>query len=100
MKPHTPSQFQPWLRLVLGVLGAASFGAGVAAVFMSKDGPGAGVLIGFGRLVLVAALLGDAIEASTSNALMLSSGFKREVMSNESQPWPLCKQSQARATRS
>jgi hypothetical protein len=33
-----------------------------AAVFLSDDGPGAGVLIGFGGVVLVAALLGDAIE--------------------------------------
>jgi hypothetical protein len=63
MQPHTPSQFRPWLRLVLGVLGAASFGAGVAAVFLTKDGPGAGVLIGFGGVVLVVALLGDAIES-------------------------------------
>jgi hypothetical protein len=63
VQPHTPSPFRPWLRLVLGVLGAASFGAGVAAVFLAKDGPGAGVLIGFGGVVLVVALLGDAIES-------------------------------------
>jgi hypothetical protein len=63
VQPRGPSQFRPWLRLVLGFFGAASFGVGVAAVFLNKDGPGTGVLIGFGGVVLVLALLGDAIES-------------------------------------
>lgn len=63
MQTRHSLQFRPWLRLALGFLGAASFGAGVAAVFLNKDGPGAGVLIGFGGVVLVVALLGDAVES-------------------------------------
>jgi hypothetical protein len=58
-----PSPFSPWLRLLLGVLGAAAFGAGVAAVFLSTNGTGTGVLIAFGGVVLVLALLGDRIES-------------------------------------
>lgn len=58
-----PSPFSPWLRLFLGVLGAGSFGAGVAAVFLTTNGTGTGVLVAFGGIVLVLALLGDRIES-------------------------------------
>jgi hypothetical protein len=63
MPLFSPSPFSPWLRLLLGMLGAASFGAGVAAVFLSTNGTGTGVLIAFGGVVLVLALLGDRIES-------------------------------------
>ena len=63
MPLFSPSPFSPWLRLLLGVLGAGSFGAGVAAVFLSANGTGTGVLVAFGGIVLVLALLGDRIES-------------------------------------
>jgi hypothetical protein len=52
-----------WLRLLLGALGAGSFGAGVAAVFVSANGTGTGVLLAFGGTVFVLALLGDGVES-------------------------------------
>ena len=58
----SPSPFGPWFRLLLGVLGAASFGAGVSAVFLTLNGTGTGVLLAFGGSVLVLALFGDRIE--------------------------------------
>jgi hypothetical protein len=57
------SAFGIGLRLVLGLLGAGSFGAGMLAVFVSDNGTGTGVLLAFGGLVLVVALLGSRIEA-------------------------------------
>jgi hypothetical protein len=63
MPLFSPSPFSLWLRLLLGMLGAASFGAGVAAVFLSTNGTGTGVLVAFGGIVLVLALLGDRIES-------------------------------------
>ena len=51
------------LRVTLGVLGAASFGAGIFGVFVSDNGTGTGVLIAFGGVVSVLALLGDRIES-------------------------------------
>jgi hypothetical protein len=62
--PSLPqSPFGPWLRLLLGLLGGASFGTGVVAVFVTENGTGTGVLLGFGGIVLVVALLGDRIES-------------------------------------
>jgi hypothetical protein len=63
MPLFSQSPFRLWLRLLLGVLGAASFGAGVVAVFVSMNGTGTGVLLAFGGVVLVLALLGDRIES-------------------------------------
>jgi len=63
MSPRSSSPFQVWLRLLLGLLGAGSFGAGVAAVFVTENGTGTGVLITFGGILLVLALLGDRIES-------------------------------------
>jgi hypothetical protein len=57
------SPFQLWLRLVLGALGAGSFGAGAVAVFVTQNGTGAAVLITFGGILMVLALLGDRIES-------------------------------------
>ena len=63
MPSFSSSPFQPWLRLILGGLGAASFGAGTVAVFTTANGTGAGVLLAFGGILLVLALLGDRIES-------------------------------------
>jgi hypothetical protein len=59
LEPSLPQ----WLRVLLGVLGGASFGAGAVALFMHNNGTGTGVLIGFGGILLVLALLGDRIQS-------------------------------------
>ncbi|MGQ4389896.1 hypothetical protein [Streptomyces sp. SAS_270] len=56
------SQFTPVLRGLTGLLGAAAFGTGVFAVFVTPNG-GAGVLLAFGGVLLVLALLGSRIES-------------------------------------
>lgn len=57
------ASFGPGLRLVLGILGAGSLGAGAVAVYVTDNGTGAAVLTTFGGIVLVLALLGDRIES-------------------------------------
>jgi hypothetical protein len=57
------SSFGQWQRVLLAVFGAGSFGAGVAAVFLTSNGTGSGVLVGLGGTVVVLALLGDRIES-------------------------------------
>ncbi|QIY68885.1 hypothetical protein HEP84_06375 [Streptomyces sp. RLB1-33] len=57
------SPFTPVLRVLTGLLGAASFGTGVFAVFVTQNGTGTGVLLAFGGVLLVLALLGDRIES-------------------------------------
>lgn len=56
------STFSGPIRLVLGLLGAGSFGAGVLAVFKTDNGTGAAVLLAFGGILLVLAILGNRIE--------------------------------------
>ena len=56
------SQFTPVLRVTTGLLGAGAFGTGVLAVFVTPNG-GAGVLLAFGGVLLVLALLGNRIES-------------------------------------
>ncbi|GAB3808794.1 hypothetical protein [Micromonospora zhanjiangensis] len=51
------------LRVVLGLLGAGSFGAGTAAVFITENGTGSAVLLAFGGVLLFLALLGDRAES-------------------------------------
>ncbi|SDQ35118.1 hypothetical protein [Thermostaphylospora chromogena] len=51
------------MRLVLGALGAGSFGTGVVAVFVTENGTGSAVLLAFGGLLLVFALIGERIES-------------------------------------
>jgi len=63
MQPRSGPAFQPRLRLLVGVLGGASFAGGVAAVFLTANGTGTGVLITFGGILLVLAMLGDRIES-------------------------------------
>jgi hypothetical protein len=47
----------------MGLLGAGSFGTGVAAVFVTENGTGTGVLLGVGGAFLVLAVLGDRMES-------------------------------------
>jgi len=61
--PSAPSPFTLGLRLIMGLLGAGSFGAGVLAVFATENGAGAGMLLAFGGVLLVLALLGNRIES-------------------------------------
>ena len=56
------STFSGPIRIVLGLLGAGSFGAGVLAVFRTENGTGAAVLLAFGGILLVLAILGSRIE--------------------------------------
>lgn len=64
MEPgSTSSQFTPLLRVLMGLLGAGAFGTGVLAVFVTQNGNGAGVLLAFGGVLLVLALLGNRIES-------------------------------------
>ncbi|WP_159401554.1 hypothetical protein [Streptomyces sp. NRRL F-5053] len=62
----------PVLRVLLGLLGAASFGTGVLAVFVARDGAGTAVLIAFGGALLVLALLGDRVESLEFGGTSLS----------------------------
>jgi hypothetical protein len=57
------STFTIGLRLLLGLLGAGSFGVGVLAVFTTENGSGTAVLLVFGGGLLVLALLGNRIES-------------------------------------
>lgn len=57
------SSFGQWQRVLLAVFGVGSFGAGVAAVFLTSNGTGSGVLVGLGGTVVVLALLWDRIES-------------------------------------
>lgn len=57
------STFTIGLRLLLGLLGAGSFGVGVLAVFRTENGSGTAVLLVFGGGLLVLALLGNRIES-------------------------------------
>ncbi|MEU0052628.1 hypothetical protein ABZ299_23235 [Streptomyces sp. NPDC006184] len=64
MEPRpTPSLLTPVLRVLTGLLGAGSFGTGVLAVFVTQNGTGTGVLLAFGGVLLVLALLGNRIES-------------------------------------
>lgn len=64
MKPSAqPYPFTLGLRLLMGLLGAGSFGVGVLAVFRTQNGTGAGVLLTFGGILLVLAMLGNRIES-------------------------------------
>ncbi|MFF7726828.1 hypothetical protein [Streptomyces sp. NPDC008001] len=64
MEPRpSPPLFTPALRVLTGLLGAGSFGAGTLAVFTTENGTGAGVLLAFGGVLLVLALLGSRVES-------------------------------------
>ncbi|MGH3796321.1 MAG: hypothetical protein ACRDRT_12445 [Pseudonocardiaceae bacterium] len=64
MKPSAqPYPFTFGLRLLMGLLGAGSFGVGVLAVFTTQNGTGAGVLLAFGGTLLVLVMLSNHIES-------------------------------------
>ena len=50
------------IRVAAGVLGAAMFGTGVAAVFATENGPGAATLLAIGAAFVSFAALGDRIQ--------------------------------------
>jgi len=56
------SPFSGPVRAILGLLGLGSFGLGAWAVFVTDNGGGAAVLVGFGGLLVVLAVLGGRIE--------------------------------------
>src|SRR4029453_637521 len=58
-----PSAFAGPVRVILGLLGAGSFAAGVLAVFVTENGTGTAVLLPLGGLLLVLAILGNRIES-------------------------------------
>ncbi|MFE0633166.1 hypothetical protein ACFW3D_40320 [Streptomyces sp. NPDC058864] len=59
----TSGPFTPVLRVLACVLGAASFGTGVLAVFVTENGTGTAVLLIFGGVLLVFGLLGNRVES-------------------------------------
>ncbi|MEU6412839.1 hypothetical protein [Microbispora sp. NPDC046933] len=63
MDSPLPLTMKPWTRILMGVLGAVSFVAGAIAVFVTENGLGAAVLVVFGGVVMVLALLGSSIES-------------------------------------
>lgn len=89
MEPPAPSSpFTPGLRLLLGLLGAGSFGTGVLAVFVTENGTGAGVLLAFGGVVLIVALLGNRIESFEFGGAKLrlrAAAAERFALAEESQ---------------
>ncbi|WP_220503944.1 hypothetical protein [Microbispora sp. H13382] len=54
---------RPWTRILMGLLGAVSFVAGVIAVFITQNELGAAVLVVLGGVLLVLALWGSSIES-------------------------------------
>lgn len=71
MRDRSSSLFQPWLRLVLGTLGAVSIGAGVTAVFVTVNGTGTAVLLALGGILLALAVLGDRIRLRAEGSALL-----------------------------
>jgi hypothetical protein len=53
----------PLARVMVGLLGAAVFGTGVAAVFTTENGTGAAALLAIGAGFVVIAALGDQLES-------------------------------------
>lgn len=59
----TPTGFARLRRVLVGLLGAGSFGTGVCAVFVTENGTGTGALLGLGGVLLVVALFEDRLES-------------------------------------
>jgi hypothetical protein len=62
-RPDNASPFTPLVRILLALLGTGSFGAGTLAVFVTENGTGSAVLLAFGGVLLVLAVLGTGIES-------------------------------------
>jgi hypothetical protein len=90
MEGPPSSAFTPAVRLVVGLLGAGSFGTGVLAVFVSDNGTGTGVLLAFGGVVLVLALLGGRIESIEFGGAAL------RLRANAAEKFSLAEQSEQR----
>lgn len=64
MAPRSASPlFTPVMRILMGLLGAGTFGTGVLAVFVTENGTGTGVLLVMGGGLLVFSMLGNRIES-------------------------------------
>jgi hypothetical protein len=59
----TLTTLTPVMRVLLGLLGAGSFGTGVYALFVTENDVGTGVLLAFGGVLIVLALLGNRLES-------------------------------------
>ncbi|MGH3345118.1 MAG: hypothetical protein ACRDPK_20050 [Carbonactinosporaceae bacterium] len=84
----TRSPFTPGPRMLLGLLGAGSFGTGVLAVFVTENGTGTGVLLALGAVMLVLALLGDRIESleyGGARLRMRAAAAERFALADESE---------------
>ncbi|MFD9096958.1 hypothetical protein [Streptomyces collinus] len=80
--------FTPVLRMLTGLLGAMSFGTGVLAVFVTQNGTGTGVLLAFGGVLVVLALLGNRIESFEFGGTKLklrAAAAERFAMAEESE---------------
>ena len=87
MERTSASTFTTGLRLLLGLLGTGSFAAGVLAVFVSDNGTGTGVLLGFGGILIVLALLGnriDSFEFGGAKLRLRASAAEKLVLAEES----------------
>lgn len=62
----------PLLRIVALVFGAAVFGAGVAAVFVTDNGTGAAALLAIGAAAMVASALGDRVQSVEMGGVSLT----------------------------
>jgi hypothetical protein len=82
------SPFTPALRVLTGLLGVGSFGTGVLAVFVTQNGTGTGVLLAFGGVLLVLALLGNRVESFEIGGAKLklrAAAAERFVLAEESE---------------
>ena len=62
----------PVLRVAAVVFGAAVFGAGVAAVFVTENGTGAAALLAIGAAAMALALLGDRVQTVEMGGVSLT----------------------------
>src|SRR6202020_801658 len=62
----------PLVRIVGGLVGAAAFGAGVAAVFTTTNGTGAAALLVIGAGFVLLAVLGDRLQSLEFGGINLS----------------------------
>ncbi len=80
--------FTPALRTLTALLGAASFGAGALAVFVTQNGTGSAALIVFGGVLVLLALLGSRIESldfGGATLRMRADAAERFAMAEESE---------------
>lgn len=82
-----PPVFSVTMRVLLGLLGAGSFGTGILAVFTTENGTGTGVLLIAGIVLLVVALLGnriDSLEFGGARLKLRAAAAERFALAEES----------------